>query len=1027
MTIYPVHNNSRRYLKATETKDRKMKNELSLRNASIVAVAAAGTMLLVSILSISSVPGTSPALGEGSFWFGYGSVETQANVFTGSKQENATVAALPGGGFVMAWDSRRQERGSYGVYARLFDSFGRPAGPEVHVNTHIPGMQRRPAAAAGADGKIWIAWESFGQDGSSASVVARCFDATLNPRTEEIAVNVSREGAQYEPVLAVNHKGTALLAWTSDRFASGRSNPAVYARLLSDSGSARSPEIRLSPVHEHRDKNPSTTALPDGSFAVAWARVDGSGNPTGIFARAVSENGVMSPETNACAQGAAYPAGSVSPIEPSLTADDQGRIFITWLAAEEDGYGVYLRRFDSSLLPAGEVQHIAAPSDGWKSGAAAASAPDGRLAIAFNSDGTDGSGDGIVVRLFDESGEPAGFPAVVNRHRRGRQALSIASGAQRIVWSENDCLAFAWNGDSGHGDKSAVNLTLRYPSNAGTPPPIADRFNIPAAEVASEDFLAAKPPIWDPDYQPAEPLAVVDGKGPDFGFEAVPGTGWVPPDPELAVGYDRLVVIVNGQIAAFTKTGTNLFRDEIENSFGFWGELGADNFVFDPECCWDPHSERFWAMACERSDDNKSKFLLAVSKDSSPNDRNDWHKWRIDVTSIAGNDIDSPNMAVDADCVYLTADFFGPDKYLIYILEKDPLLGGGSGATTYELITGTSQQSMGIPVTYDADAPAQYIIQSTEYSSNNTVIFHAIQNPFTAYDRQTVTVNVETYTYPNQPPQKGSSSRPYLFEPRFWSCLQRDGHMWATHHVNSSRARMRWYQFDMNGWPDSDIPPEVLQHGEIDPGSGIHTFFGSIHADSQGNAALTFARSSSSEYISMSRAIRLAGDPPGTFREPVFVKESTSAHTSGRWGDYSFTQTDPAADPGTFWGHHEFCTSGGWSWRTWVAQYLAEGGMTLEADPLIAGEYCELTATGADPFEQVYFIYSLAGIGSTYIPQLNVTLGLDEPHLIGSATADASGTAVYGAVVKPAAQGRTVWLQAAHQSKTSNVTEEAVQ
>ena len=1003
-----------------------MKTKISLRGISVVAVASTAVLVLVSFLTLSPTPGAAPDFGSGSFWSGYGAVETRANVFTGSKQENAAIADLPGGGFVMTWDSRRQERGSYGVYARLFDEFGHPAGSEVHVNTHLPGMQRKPSAATDPNGNIWITWESFGQDGSSGSVVARSFDANLSPQTDEIAVNVSRTGAQYEPVIAVNREGTALLAWTSDRFESGKTNPAVRARLFSASGRPLTPEIPLSHDREGRDKNPTVIALPDGTFTVAWARTDAAGNPTGIIARKIDGQGLMSPEKYACKAEHTAGGSSRGPIEPSLAADGSGRTLITWLSAEEEGYGIYMRRFGSSLSPAGPEQRVAGPSDGWKSGVAAAAAPDGRFAIAFNSDGSDGSGECLMVRMFDESGEPSGPSAVVNRRRAGRQALSIASGARRVAWTGNDFLAFAWNGDSGHGDKSAVNLTVRYPADAGAPTLINDKFDIPADGVASEDFLAANPPVWDPDFEPQEPLADTDGRGPDFGFEGVPGTGWCPPDPELAVGYDRIVVIVNGQIAAFTKTGDNLFRDEIENSFGFWGELGADNFVFDPECCWDPHSERFWAMACERSDDSKSKFLLAVSKDSSPDDRDDWYKWRIDVTSIAGNDIDSPNMAVNADCVYLTADFFGPDKYLVYILEKAPLLSGGSGSTTYELITGYGQQSMGIPVTYDADAPGQYIIQSTEYGSNNTVIFHAIQNPFTAYDRQTVSVNVATYTYPNQPPQKGSSSRPYLFEPRFWSCLQRDGYMWAAHHVNSGRARMRWYQFDMNGWPDSGNPPEVTQYGEIDPGSGIHTYFGSIHADSQGNAALTFARSSSSEYISMSRAIRLAGDPPGTFREPVIVKESTAAHTSGRWGDYSFTQADPAADPGTFWGHHEFCTSGGWSWRTWVAQYIAEGAMTLETDPLTAGEYCELTATGADPFVEVYFTYSLSGEGSTYVPQLDVTLGLDEPRLAGSATADGSGTAVFGDVIQPAGQGRTVWLQAAQHSKTSNVVESVI-
>ena len=107
------------------------------------------------------------------------------------------------------------------------------------------------------------------------------------------------------------------------------------------------------------------------------------------------------------------------------------------------------------------------------------------------------------------------------------------------------------------------------------------------------------------------------------------------------------------------------------------------------------------------------------------------------------------------------------DKYLLHIIDKSSIYSGGSPVFTEELITGTSQQSMGIPVVYD-DTDTLYIVQSTEFSNNDEIILHAVQDPFTSYSRTTHTLNVNNYTYPNQPPQKGSSSRPFLFEPRFW-------------------------------------------------------------------------------------------------------------------------------------------------------------------------------------------------------------------------------------------------------------------
>jgi predicted aconitase with swiveling domain len=66
-----------------------------------------------------------------------------------------------------------------------------------------------------------------------------------------------------------------------------------------------------------------------------------------------------------------------------------------------------------------------------------------------------------------------------------------------------------------------------------------------------------------------------------------------------------------------------VFQDEIEDSFGFWGSVGATNFVFDPEVLYDQRSGRFFAMANERSSSGGSYFLLAVSDDSNPEGA--WH------------------------------------------------------------------------------------------------------------------------------------------------------------------------------------------------------------------------------------------------------------------------------------------------------------------------------------------------------------------------------------------------------------------
>ncbi len=433
----------------------------------------------------------------------------------------------------------------------------------------------------------------------------------------------------------------------------------------------------------------------------------------------------------------------------------------------------------------------------------------------------------------------------------------------------------------------------------------------------------------------------------DFGFCGINFTGWTPPDPIIASGHEHVVVMTNGAIAFFQKDGTKDFQDEIEDSYGFWGEEGATGFVFDPEVIYDPHADRFMAMACERAPGSKSYFLLAISDDLDPNGM--WYKYRFDVTNLAGGDIDSPNIAVDSQAVYLTADFFtGGEKYLIYILEKEPLFSGNPCGTKDILITGS--QSFGIPVIY-GDAPAMYMIEHFEASTNTKVRLHAITDPLGNPQIEAYDLEVPSYSPPENPPQMGTPARPETFDSRFWSCVWRDGSLWATHHQGSSRVMARWYEIKTNDWPSNGVP-ELVQSGDIDPGPEIRTFFTAITADGFGNAGMCFARSSPNEYISIARCTRRSDDPLGTMRDVVIVKNSSAPYGGGRWGDYSGISCDPS-DNRTFWMHGEY-TPGNNIWNTWIARCTAPNNPPEKTNitgpaygrPNIEYEFCFM---GVDP------------------------------------------------------------------------------
>jgi len=941
----------------------------------------------------------------------------RANVFTSSRQERAALDAASGR-VVIAWESRRQERGTSGVYARAFDLGGNPWTHEVRVNATLGGLQGRPAVAALPGGGAWIAWESYGQDGSGAAVVARRFDAALQPLGDEVLLARATRGDQAEPALAHHRDGSVLAVWCE---AQSEGGARVHARVI-DAQGVLGEEFAIPGVQGADDRLPAVAACGEG-FVLVWARRDHATDQSVVHAQRCDARGAL--------QGEAFAldtkAGS-DQIEPSVDGAADGSFLAAWMRSTSLGWEVRAQRV-STEDARGAAWTVASDDGGWKSGAAAALAEDGSFAIAWNAErGMNGAETLRVARyaangtLLSVEDADSSVPAI------GTQTMTAASNARRAVLTANGALALAWSGDAGLGDDSAAHLTLIAPR--GLVLAAAPQLGEPQAAPMVDDaaLLAANPPIYDPNWVPQPPYSQRAPPGADFGFEAVPGTGWTPPDPEVAIGPQHVVVMVNGQIACFDKNGFNLWRDEIENNFGFWGAQGATGFVFDPEACWDPHSQRFLVMACERSSSNRSVFLLAVSKDDSPTTAADWWKYRLDVTTISDNDIDSPNMSVGPESILLTADFFGPDKYLLYAIQKSSVLSGGIPVTAHELITGASQQSMGVPVVYDVN-DSLYVLQSTENSSNTTVIFHAIRNPFTAWTRVTRTHTVPTYTYPNQPPQKGSSSRPFLFEPRFWSVAQRNGSIWAVHHVDGARARVRWYEFALNGWPTSGSNPSTTQWGELDYGDQIHTYFPSIAVDAQSNAAISFARSSPTEYISIGRALRGASDPANTFRPMQVVQTSDNAHTSGRWGDYSGTQADPAVASGVFWGHSEFTSGSTGSWRTWASRYdLDAAPFRLDVPAVLdAPGIVTLTVTGATPGGAVQLLYTEAGPGLTFMGAYGAYCSLSNPLNGPIRIANPNGVARYVKMLPGAFAGRTFWLQAIENDRATNWEKRTVQ
>ncbi len=169
--------------------------------------------------------------------------EFLVNQTTASNQRQSDVAMDADGDYVVAWTSYGNDGGGggygagnagrEGVFARRFDagSSGVSTQNEFRVNTTIEGNQQAPRVSMDAAGDFVVAWESY-QDRPTGSDTAASYGIFAQRYVRhslvgsanffgldgevggEFRVNVTREGDQQSPSVAVDNEGDFVILWS---------------------------------------------------------------------------------------------------------------------------------------------------------------------------------------------------------------------------------------------------------------------------------------------------------------------------------------------------------------------------------------------------------------------------------------------------------------------------------------------------------------------------------------------------------------------------------------------------------------------------------------------------------------------------------------------------------------------------------------------------------------------------------------------------------------------------------------------
>lgn len=434
-----------------------------------------------------------------------------------------------------------------------------------------------------------------------------------------------------------------------------------------------------------------------------------------------------------------------------------------------------------------------------------------------------------------------------------------------------------------------------------------------------------------------------------------PGANLVPPDTCGANGPNHYVAIVNANLSAWTKTTKQRVVNVSLNAF--WNASGV---VGDPRIVFDPHSQRYIALATDFS--RTRTIFLAMSSTNDPS--GSWYKWSFNVGSKWP---DYPTLGVDARGIYTAAYMVGGGASMtLWAIDKAPLLKSPPTVGTITAFAGLRWEGAIQPCTTYGDPGGEYCVSRR---SSTRLRLRRVNPPLTSPTLTEVgNVTIPSHSSPPNAPAKGSTTPISTIDTRPMNAVFRNGSIYTIHGISvSGRSGCRWYQCSTTA--------ALQQYGTISDLLWYY-YYGSIAVDAQNNVGIGFSGSHAGVYCSTFVCGRRASDASGETSKPQLVMAGTASWNrldrSGRnrFGDYSHIDVDPVDDLG-FWTNQEYIyrTNG---WRTRVTRFGYEA-----------------------------FSYGTGLAGKTGVPYLRVdrrpVIGANVAMLIGnSAGAPTAGVLVLG-------------------------------
>lgn len=459
-------------------------------------------------------------------------------------------------------------------------------------------------------------------------------------------------------------------------------------------------------------------------------------------------------------------------------------------------------------------------------------------------------------------------------------------------------------------------------------------------------------------------------------FHGIDQTTLRPPDPDLAVSRDHIVLVVNDVFAVYNKCGTQLHQASLSTL------TDLSVFLFDPKVVYDEWDDRWiLSFAAKNTPTNQAWIVLCVSAGSTPMGLGSYWWYNYPWTNNGGWWGDYPDLGCDPDAVYLTTNDFNwssPASFQrarITCLDKAEIY---TAATSYRdeffamTNPGDATLAFAIRAAEMNSDPGKYLLINSKSGGGSILTFWEITGTVAAPVLNGYNVPVGAYDDP-PPLLQGNGTYVDCGDARLLTAKYYVSRLWTTHgqRVNwgeaTDRSAVEIYLIDTT-------TRTIAQESGPWGASGLYYAYPAVDFDPLDRGIIVFSRGGPGENVGIRYSDFTEG---GSFSASSLLRSGYAYYADGsnpgtsafpyRWGDYFGCDIERDGDNRTLWFYGQFASdSPSPSWDTWVGAASFETAPALSVTPVNSGvDPFHITGFVGGPFIPSGVTYTLSNTGGS--------------------------------------------------------------